>query len=251
MIALELCLQTETHLAANVSMAREFGVARLELCSRMDLSGLTPTPAQVALARQHWGDGPGLVVMLRPRGGDFCYDAAEIALLRHDMAQLAAAGADSVVLGLLTAEQKLQQSAVAELVEFATVLGLTVAFHRAIDASADPALSWLQLSRLGVRRVLSAGTPWHSQLPATQGIAQLQAFLAAGGPELVIGGGVTAGNIGEIRSQLPADAAYSFHLHSAVQRQGRLQADLLQAVLTQLKCPLSSPLSSPLSCQPG
>ncbi|WP_430458238.1 copper homeostasis protein CutC [Rheinheimera sp.] len=251
MIALELCLQTETNLAANVSLAREFGVARLELCSRMDLSGLTPSPAEVAVARQHWGDGPGLVAMLRPRGGDFCYDAAEVALLRQHMAQLAAAGADSVVLGLLTAEHQLHQSAIRELVEFAAVLGLTVAFHRAIDASADPALSWLQLSRLGVARVLSAGTPWHSQLPANQGIAQLQAFLAAGGPELVIGGGVNAGNIGAIRAQLPEGSAYSFHLHSAVQRQGRLQADLLQAVFTQLSCPLSSPLSSPLSCQPG
>ncbi len=234
MIKLELCLQTETHLAANVALAREFGVARLELCSRMDQDGLTPTPAEVALARQHWGDGPGLVAMLRPRGGDFCYDASEIALLRHDMAQLAAAGADSVVLGLLTAEHKLHQSAVAELVEFAAVLGLTVAFHRAIDASADPALSWLQLSRLPVARVLSAGTRWDSKLPATQGIAQLQAFLAAGGPELVIGGGVHAGNIAAIRAQLATDAAYSFHLHSAVQRQGLVAADLLQAVQAQL-----------------
>lgn len=239
MIKLELCLQTETQLAANVRLAREFGVARLELCSRMDLDGLTPTPAQVALARHYWGDGPGLVAMLRPRGGDFCYDTTEIALLRHDMAQLATAGADSVVLGLLTAEQKLHQSAVAELVEFAAVLGLTVAFHRAIDASTDPALSWLQLSRLGVARVLSAGTSWRSRLPATQGIQQLQAFLAAGGPELVIGGGVNAGNISAIRAQLPAGAAYSFHLHSAVQQQGLVQANLLQAVLTQLSCTLS------------
>ena len=251
MIALELCLQTETNLAANVSLAREFGVARLELCSRMDLSGLTPSPAEVALARQHWGDGPGLVAMLRPRGGDFCYDAAEVMAMKQDMVQLQRAGADAVVCGVLTKNAALDLHAVSELAEFAGKLGLQLAWHRAIDACLDPHVAWLQLDRLAIARVLSAGTPWHSQLPASQGIAQLQAFLAAGGPELVIGGGVNAGNIGAIRAQLPEGSAYSFHLHSAVQRQGRLQADLLQAVFTQLSCPLSSPLSSPLSCQPG
>jgi len=234
MIKLELCLQTETHLAANVALAREFGVARLELCSRMDQDGLTPTPAQVALARQHWGDGPGLVAMLRPRGGDFCYQKSEQRQLQSELVQLAAAGADSVVLGVLTPAQQLDMAALTELCGFATDLGLTVAVHRAIDACAEPLLSWLQLTRLPVARVLSAGTRWDSKLPATQGIAQLQAFLAAGGPELVIGGGVNAGNIAAIRRQLAPAAAYSFHLHSAVQRQGVVAADLLQAVQAQL-----------------
>jgi copper homeostasis protein CutC len=125
-------------------------------------------------------------------------------------------------------------AALTELCGFATDLGLTVAVHRAIDACAEPLLSWLQLTRLPVARVLSAGTRWDSKLPATQGIAQLQAFLAAGGPELVIGGGVNAGNIAAIRRQLAPAAAYSFHLHSAVQRQGVVAADLLQAVQAQL-----------------
>jgi copper homeostasis protein len=239
MIRLELCLQTETHLAANVRLAREFGVARLELCSRMDQDGLTPTPAQVALARQHWGDGPGLVAMLRPRGGDFCYEAAALRQMQSELVQLATAGADAVVLGVLTDTQQLNLNAISELCAFAADLQMNLAFHRAIDACADPMLAWLQLSRLPVSRVLSAGTPWHSKLPATQGIPQLQAFLAVGGPELVIGGGVNAGNIAAIRAQLPAGSAYSFHLHSAVQQQGVVQADLLQAVLLQLSGALS------------
>lgn len=239
MIKLELCLQTETHLAANVALAREFGVARLELCSRMDQDGLTPTPAQVALARQHWGDGPGLVVMLRPRGGDFCYQRSELYQMQSELVQLAAAGADAVVLGVLTPAQQLDMAALTELCGFATDLGLTVAVHRAIDACANQSLAWAQLQTLPVKRVLSAGTSWQSQLPATQGIPQLQAFLAAGGPELVIGGGINAGNIAAIRAQLPPDSAYSFHLHSAVQQQGLVQADLLQAVQLQLSGAMS------------
>ncbi|MDZ7871657.1 MAG: copper homeostasis protein CutC [Rheinheimera sp.] len=239
MIKLELCLQTETHLAVNVSLAREFGVARLELCSRMDLSGLTPTPTQVALARQHWGDGPGLVAMLRPRGGDFCYTAAELRQMHTELVQLAAAGADSVVFGVLTAAQQLHLPAMSELCGFATDLGLSVAVHRAIDACADLNQAWAQLRTLAVARVLSAGSAWHSQLPASAGIAQLQAFLQAGGPELVVGGGVNAQNIPLLRATLaPQQAAtgavLSFHLHSAVQQQGRVDPQLLQAVLTQL-----------------
>ena len=56
---------------------------RVELCARMDVHGLTPPEAHVRAARAAFGARPGLLVMIRPRGGDF---SAGMQLLEQDVA---------------------------------------------------------------------------------------------------------------------------------------------------------------------
>ncbi|MEI8650099.1 copper homeostasis protein CutC [Paraglaciecola sp. Hal342] len=43
-----------------------------------------------------------LLAMIRPRGGDFCYDEGEVLQMQHDIALAAQAGMQEVVLGALT-----------------------------------------------------------------------------------------------------------------------------------------------------
>jgi len=264
-IALELCLATDDsrRLQHNVQQAMQFGVSRLELCSAMHLDGLSPTCAEVALARRYWGDRPGVMAMLRPRGGDFCYSPSEITGMLALLPALAEAGADAVVTGVLqqdpAGQLQLHRQALTELAAAATQLGLTFCLHRAFDALSDPLRSWQQLvapSQLTPARVLSSGCRWQNPAPvgatdsAVGGVGRLMQQLALGGPELVVAGGVNATNLPWLRQQLmaalpqanPTPAAvraqpFSFHLYSAVLRDGWVDPVLLQAVLAQCNSP--------------
>jgi copper homeostasis protein len=260
-IDIEICLNCDdlTSLATQVQAARRGGAKRLELCGVMAEQGLTPASKAVDIARQAWGDAPGLVAMLRPRGGDFFYQAADVVLLQQQLPALAAAGADAVVLGMLRhssvgtegGQVDIDWALLTTLQAQAVDLGLEVNFHRAFDVlpmtSRAAALQRLQL--LGVARVLTAGCAWQSHFGAADGIAQLQQDLAqrmqAQAPQLVIGGGVTLRNVAALRQQLlpgaAAAACYSFHCYSAVLTDGLVDqhkvAALVQAAaLSQQLC---------------
>lgn len=262
---LELCLATDdpSRLQHNVQLAASLGVSRLELCADMAQDGLTPALAAVELARRHWGDQPGVMAMLRPRGGDFCYRPAEINQLLTMLPLLAAAGADAVVTGVLQrdASGQLQPhwQALADLSAAAQSAGLTFCLHRAIDACSDPLTSWQQLTRgpVAPARLLSSGCHWHSAKPgsssgsaavdgAVAGIQRLQQQLQLGGAELVVAGKVSAANLHWLRQQLQAvplpavspHGGCSFHLYSAVLRDGWVDPALLSAVLAQCNSPV-------------
>ena len=89
---LEICVDSIASLVA----ARDGAADRVELCSALALGGLTPSAGLIAEATRleipcH--------VMIRPRGGDFAYDAGEVAQMERDIAHAAAAGARGVVFG--------------------------------------------------------------------------------------------------------------------------------------------------------
>lgn len=205
----------------------------MELCSRLDLDGLTPHPARVRLARRAWGGGPGLVALLRPRPGDFHHSRRELLHMRHQLDQLATAGADGVALGLVK-DGSLDSRLLARMVEHARGLGMRVTFHRAFDALDHPLESLDELAALGVSRVLSSGTPWGSGQSAHMGLDRLAAFQerSAGRLELVVAGGVDAPLIALATARwnrLPGAA--SWHAFSSVRRRGQLQPRLLMDLL--------------------
>lgn len=68
-LTFEVCIDSPAGLTACAGL-----VDRIELCSALDLGGLTPDPGLIALAQQ---SGLPCHVMIRPRAGDFCYDLAE------------------------------------------------------------------------------------------------------------------------------------------------------------------------------
>jgi len=168
------------------------GADRLELCADLDAGGTTPSAELIAAVRERV-ELP-VLVMIRPRGGDFVYSDDEISRMYEDVAMAQSLGASGVVLGVLDTFDRLDLERTAALVEAAE--GIPVTFHRAIDLVARRVVSIDALAALGVARVLSSG----GAETASDGVDELRAMVMRARDRLTIvaGGGVRAQNAREI-----------------------------------------------------
>ena len=181
--ALELAVQD----VAGVRVAVRLGVERVELCSALALGGLTPSLAVLEAAVAAAG-AVGVHVLVRPRAGDFRYDADEVAVMVADVRRAVVAGADGVVVGALDGSGLPDLAVLDRLREAAD--GVQVTFHRAVDVSADPVTALDLVARSGVDRVLTSG----GAARAVDGADRLRRMVgvAAGRLEVMAGAGVDA-----------------------------------------------------------
>lgn len=208
----------------HVAAAFRGGADTVELCRQMAFDGLTPEREHMAAARAAFADRPGLMVMIRPRAGDFCYTTDEVMQMRRQMETAVTAGANGVVFGLLNG-QALALKEMRQLTEWAHSLGLTVTCHRAFDAVANQAEALAQLIDMGVDRLLTSGTPWDSSLSALDGAAQLTRLIqqANNRLEIVIGGGLHADNVPLLLAKLPLTVGrLAVHAYSGVLLDGHV-----------------------------
>ncbi len=198
--------------------AYEGGADTIELCSQMALQGLTPSAEQITLARTAFAERRGLMVMIRPRAGDFCYSDAEVDQMLREIDTAVSHGADGVVFGAVC-NNKLDIPIMRKLVDAANQHGAAVTCHRAFDAVDNPEDALETLVDLGVARVLTSGTPWGSNQSTADGIPQLMRLIeqADNRIEIVLGGGIHFGNIRSILEQLPTrDVRLGVHVYTAV-----------------------------------
>ncbi len=147
---LEACVETYDEAVS----AWRLGATRLELCSHLEMDGLTPDPE---LTRRVCHAVPiPVMVMVRPREGGFVFNDEEVRLMAHQIAEAKAMGASGIVMGLLTAKGAIDVEATALLAEKAAPLPVT--FHKAIDTLPDPVAAITALRQIeGVTRVLTSG----------------------------------------------------------------------------------------------
>src|SRR6185437_7563538 len=86
--------------ADDAAVAQAGGADRLELNTALSLGGLTPSPGTLLEVKQ--AVTLPVMVMIRPRGGGFCYSAADFRVMQRDIDLALAHGADGIVLGVLT-----------------------------------------------------------------------------------------------------------------------------------------------------
>jgi len=185
---LEICVDSATGAHA----AARGGADRVELCDNLLEGGTTPSAGTIKVARR--GLRIGLQVIIRPRGGDFLYQADEIEVMREDIRMARDLGADGVVIGCLTAAGDVDQALTAELVALARPMNVT--FHRAFDMCRDPQAALEAIIALGIDRLLTSGQE-ASCLEGIELLAGLQRQ-AAGRIIIMPGGGITARNVQRI-----------------------------------------------------
>ncbi len=187
--------------------AAQAGAQRIELCSALDVGGLTPSPGLILSAVRD--TGIKVNVLIRPREGDFCYNDHEFKIMLDDIRFCREAGANGVVVGALDANGRLDLPKLEAMRREAE--GIEIAQHRAFDFCADPELALEQLIELGYQRVLSSG----QADSAYEGRFMLQKLVqqANGRISIMPGAGIDASNIHEIAR---VSGAREFHFTGKV-----------------------------------
>jgi len=189
-VLIEACVDS----AESAVRAARGGAGRIELCANLVEGGTTPSAGTIAATLERV-DLP-IMVMVRPRGGDFLYSELERDIMLRDVEAVRAEGADGVVFGALTADGRIDGEITGMLTDAAGPLPVT--FHRAFDVCRDPHEALEALISTGVDRILTSGQKANviAGLPLIRALVQR----ADGRIGVLPGGGIDASNVGEVAS---------------------------------------------------
>ena len=110
-------------------MAEKKGADRVELCSRLDLDGLTPE--RKIIEKVLGALSIPIKIMIRPRAGNFSYNDQELNRMKEDILFCKDLNVQGVVFGILDQNKTIDMENMKYLSDTADDLEIT--FHKAID----------------------------------------------------------------------------------------------------------------------
>lgn len=187
MIQVEICTPSR----ASAVAAKEGGAKRVELCRDLECGGLTPSDEDIDYCVRKLGLRTH--VLVRPRAGDFCYSAAEVAEIERCVLRCRDLGAAAVVVGFLTAEGFVDKWLTRYMVQLAAPMEVT--FHRAFDEARQKPMEALKvIAACGCHRLLTSG-----QAPtAIEGAAVIRQLVGVTDVKILAGSGVTPTNVHQL-----------------------------------------------------
>lgn len=176
--------------------AEKRGADRVELCDNLDVGGTTPSYGTIKTTVEKLKIP--VFVMIRPRGGNFCYNKNEIEIMKKDIELCKALGVKGIVLGVLTKNDEIDYPLLKELIDLAAPMEVT--FHKAIDDLENPVLEIKKLAEIGVKRILSSGT----KAKALDGKEILNKMIAEANDDItvIVAGGVTTDNFDKVSKEI-------------------------------------------------
>ena len=184
-----ILVEVAAHTIESALAAEAGGADRVELFSNHIEGGVTPSEGAIAVVRELISID--LHVMIRPRGGDFCYSDYDLGAMHHDILAAKRLGANGLVFGVVNPEGTVDVLRTRELVAAARPLSVT--FHRAFDRCRDLPEALRALISCGVDRVLTSG----GALNAADGVQNLASLMRAAEDRIRImaGGGIAPDNL--------------------------------------------------------
>ena len=178
--------------------AKAGGAVRVELCQGLIEGGTTPSPATIEYAVKELG--LQVFVLVRPRGGDFCYNELEIKTMEEDVEFCKRAGVAGIVVGFLHPDGSIDTELTRRFVKLAAPLPVT--FHRAFDRCPEPLKALEQIIDCGCARILTSGC----KPTAMEGADMLKQLVqqANGRIKILAGSGVTPENAAALRKKTGA-----------------------------------------------
>ncbi len=169
--------------------AAKAGAKRIELCRDLHLGGLTPTHDDILFCREQLT--LQCFVLIRPRGGDFCYTDEEFEEILSDIAFCREHGIPGVVIGFLKEDFSVDMEKCQRAMKEAGPMQVT--FHRAFDRCKDWQVALEQIIGCGFHRILTSG----QQATAPEGADTLAEVVRQSRQRITIlaGGGVNSDNV--------------------------------------------------------
>ena len=204
MIIKEFCAENTTLLNQ-----LDQSVKRVELCDNLAVGGTTPSYGVIKEAARYLHEKDiALATMIRPRGGNFVYNDSELRIMEDDILHAVELESDSLVLGLLTEDNHIDQDGIEQLLP--ATQGLPLVFHMAFDhiplEEQKEALD--QLVELGFTRILTHGSAQNNDIFENNAHLKELVDHAAGRNENMIAGGDTAHKYQALVQKTGAHAAH-------------------------------------------
>lgn len=195
---LEICVADPQSLVEAIAG----GADRIELCSALELGGLTPLPGLIAQAAA----APiPIYALVRPRSGDFVFGPADQDAMLRDIDAIRAAGLAGVVIGANRPNGELDVPVLERLVAHAAGLGASL--HRSVDLVPDFAAATEAAIALGLERILTSGGA-DTALAGLENIV-LAHTTAKGRLAIMAGSGVRPHNVGALLATRAVDEIHS------------------------------------------
>ena len=197
---IEICLES----VESVIAAEKGGADRVEFCSDLFEGGTTPSLGAFKIARRH--TTIAMMVMIRPRGGDFCYSDLEFETMREDIRLFKEAGADGVVFGILNPDGTIDTKRSKELIALSRPMQVT--FHRAFDMTPNAEEALETLIAMGVDRVLTSG----QEASVMEGLPLLKKLVDQGRERIIVmpGAGISERNFAYVHEMVGASEYHVF-----------------------------------------
>ncbi len=191
---LEICANS----VESALMAQKGEAQRTELCDNIYEGGTTPSYGVISKARDLLNID--LNVIIRPRGGDFCYSELEFEIMKKDIGFSKISEVDGVVIGILNPDGTVNKERTKILVELAKPMSVT--FHRAFDVTQDPFKALEDIIDCGCTRILTSG----QENKAIYGVSLISKLIEKAGNRIIImpGSGINETNIQEISRKTEA-----------------------------------------------
>ena len=137
----------------SIKNAASAGADRIELCSALELGGLTPSAGFIREALDL--NLLPIHCLIRPRQGHFFYSLDEINVIEQNIKNANLSGCQGVVVGMHNHDFKLD---IPILRKWKSIAGsMHITFHRAFDVIVNPEEALQQLIELGFDCVLTSG----------------------------------------------------------------------------------------------
>jgi copper homeostasis protein len=184
-------------------LAQKAGADRVELCANISVGGTTPIIEMIQQAREHLTID--LYIMIRPRGGNFCYSDSEFNQMKSEIEIIKKLGVNGFVFGILNEDKTINIEQNKALFELAKPFPCT--FHRAFDAVSNYEQALEDVISCGFSTLLTSGT--FSDVMEGNEVLKKLVEQAKNRIEIMPGGGLRSTNISKLNQIVNANWYHS------------------------------------------